>query len=127
MKKVFTILLLLLYLALNVGVNILVHTCSGESEALLVTSEAKDPCVCGDEMPMEDMCCTTELKTVKLDDSQKTVAEPTVEKLTVLTLLFVETASVTLFQEPGFRIQALLSFSPPPDKDYQSSHSVFLI
>lgn len=105
----------------------MVHTCGGESEALLVTSEAHDPCVCGDEMPMEDMCCTTELKTVKLDDSQKTVAEPAVEKLTALYFLSVETASINLLQVSGFRFQTLIAFSPPPNKNYQASNSVFLI
>ena len=127
MKKAFTIFFLLLYIVLNIGLNIMIHTCGGESEALLATTSAEDPCVCGDNMQMDEMCCTTELKTVKLDDSQKTVAEPTVKKLTALNLLFVETASVTLFHDSGLRIHALIPFSPPPEKDYQVSNSVFLI
>lgn len=127
MKKGFTILFLLLYLVLNVGLNIMIHTCGGESEALLATTSTEDPCVCSDDMPMAEMCCTTELKTVKLDDSQKNAAEPTVEKLAALDMLFVETESAHLFHDSGLRIHALIPFSPPPDKDYQVSNSVFLI
>ncbi len=127
MKKAFTILFLILYLVLDVGLNIMIHTCGGDSEVLLATTTMEDPCVCDDGMPTDDMCCTTELKTVKLDDSQKTVAEPTVEKLTALNLLFVETASVALFHDSSFRIHAVIPFSPPPEKDYQVSNSVFLI
>lgn len=127
MKKAFTILFLLLYIILNVGLNIMIHTCGGESEALLATMSAEDPCVCDDGIPMEDMCCTTELKTVKLDDSQKTAAELTVEKLAALDLLFIEAEPALLFHDSGSRIHALIPFSPPPEKDYQVANSVFLI
>ncbi|MEW5799300.1 MAG: hypothetical protein AB1728_09860 [Bacteroidota bacterium] len=127
MKKAFTILFLILYFVLNVGLNIMIHTCGGESVVLLAATSADDPCVCDDGVPMDDMCCTTELKTVKLDDSQKTTAEPTAEKLAALDLLFIETEPALLFHDSGSRIHALIPFSPPPNRDFQISNSVFLI
>lgn len=127
MKKAFTITFLLLYAVMNIGVSVLIHTCGGESEALLVTSKVKDPCACGDEMSVDDMCCTTEIKTVKLDDSQKTAVEFTTEKLIAVDVVCNETESCNLFQDSGFRIQALIPISPPPNKDYQVTNSVFLI
>lgn len=126
MKKTFTIVLLLLYLTLNVGLTILVHTCAGESEALLVTSEVKDPCACSDEMSMDDMCCATELKTVKLDDSQQITSSAPVEKLVVVDLLVDAQTSATITTVTGFAFRTI-PFSPPPNKDYQIFNSVFLI
>ncbi|MEW6060458.1 MAG: hypothetical protein AB1600_00815 [Bacteroidota bacterium] len=126
MKKTFTIVFLLLYLMLNVGMTILVHTCAGESNALLVTSEVKDPCRCGDETRMEEKCCTTELKTVKLDDSQQISTPASIEKLVVVDLLAHESASVSATTTTGITFQTI-PFSPPPNKDYQIFNSVFLI
>ncbi|MDD8017302.1 MAG: hypothetical protein PHP42_02895 [Bacteroidota bacterium] len=123
MKKPFIILFLLLYLALNVGVNIAIHTCGGASEALLVTSEAKDPC--GDGMPMQDMCCTTELKTVKLDDSQKVSLSAVEEKL--LATIEVPVVNVSPLNNQPSSFVILTDISPPPHKDFQISNSIFLI
>jgi hypothetical protein len=127
MKKILTITFLLLYAVMNVGVSVIIHTCGGASEALLVTSNANDPCACGDEMSADDMCCTTEIKTIKLDDSQKTAAEVTIEKLAVIDLLFNKTESLNLFPDSGFTFYTLIPFSPPPINDYQVINSVFLI
>ncbi len=124
-KKVLTILFLSVYAVLSLGLNILVHTCGGESEALLVTTEASDPCACGDEAPMEDMCCTTELKTVQLDDSQKVVLTTIEDKL----FSVVDVAIVDIFpnEVPHLFFVIPSDTSPPPNKDLNISNSVFLI
>ena len=124
---------LLLYVALSVGMNIIVHTCGGVSEALLVTTEVKDPCVCGDEMPMADqpgiglagMCCKTELKTVILDDSQN-ISIPTIEeKLVAIHVVLFTSISPLDVQCSSFVITD--DTSPPPNKYLYISNSVFLI
>lgn len=127
MKKAFTILFMALYLVLNVGLNVMVHTCGGESEALLATTAIEDPCGCADDMSSADMCCSTEIKTIKLDDSQKIAAAQPVEQLIANDLFFVESPSVELFQDSSYCLIAFISFSPPPNKDYQVSNSSFLI
>lgn len=116
---------LCVYVTLSFGLNILIHTCGGESEALLVTTEATDPCVCGDEAPMEDMCCTTELKTVKLDDSQKIVLTTIEDKL----LSTVDVPIIDVFPIEIHRLFFVIpgDTSPPPNKNFQVSNSVFLI
>ncbi|MBI2429646.1 MAG: hypothetical protein HYV29_12795 [Ignavibacteriales bacterium] len=125
MKKAFTIVFLLLYATLNVGVNILVHTCGGESETLLVTSDAKDPCVCDNETPMDDMCCTTELKSVKFEDVQQIPHVPLEQSLTLVGIL--PPVEISTFDIHRSLFVILSDSSPPPDKDYQVSNSVFLI
>ena len=125
MKKILTISFLLLYVTLSVGLNILVHTCGSESEALLVTSNANDPCVCANEVPMEDMCCKTELKTVKLDDSQKATFSSIQETLQCLQEILVSNNTLFEFEYSSFSIQ--IDTSPPPNRNFQISNSVFLI
>lgn len=125
MKKIFTILFLSVYTTLSIGLNILVHTCGGESDARLVTTEAKDPCVCGDEMPMAGMCCTTVLKTVMLDDSQNISISVIEEKLVAVHEVFVVTIIPLEELYSSFVISS--DTSPPPNKDFQESNSVFLI
>lgn len=124
-KKAFTISFILLYLTLNVGVNILIHTCSGESQALLVTSEVKDPCACDDGMMMDDMCCTTELKSVKFEDVQQIPHVSLEQNLTLVGILPPVEISTFDIHHSLFVIPS--DTSPLPNKDYQVSNSVFLI
>lgn len=126
MQKIFTISLMFVYLTLSVGLNIIVHTCGGDSETILAASTVEDPCGCGDMMP-EDRCCTTEVTTVKLNDDQKTVISTIEQQLSVETISYpvisaerpaADTKQTTIF---------ISSFSPPPHTDLTIINSVFLI
>jgi hypothetical protein len=132
MKHIFTILFLIIYLILSVGMNILVHTCSGESTATIATTKAVDPCVCEDEtsasqpnFSMADMCCTTELKTVQIDDAQ-TITPANIEQNLVAAGI-LPTIEISTFDTQRSSFIIFNDTSPPPDKDYQISNSVFLI
>jgi hypothetical protein len=127
MKKIFSIILLSVYSFLTVGMTVMVHTCGGESEATIAVTEAKDPCACGNEMPV-DMCCTTEIKTVKIDDEQKVIAEITIiEQLVVLENLVPPQFSPEQIYDSGIEFQFAATVSPPPNTDITIINSLFLI
>lgn len=123
MRKPLTIALLALYVVLSAGVTILLHTCGGETVTMLVTTNAQDPCGCGDESPA-DKCCTTEVTTVKLSDEQKAnIASP--ESPLQLCGLLPLCPGISAPQDaPALPLQAFAFFSPPPDDDLNILHSV---
>jgi len=127
MKKTFSIVMLLVYTVITAGMTIIVHTCGGVSETLIVTASVQDPCADGNEMPMEDMCCTTEIKTVKIDDEQKVIAAPITEKLVVLENLLPPQFSTEQIHDSGITFQFTAYVSPPPNTDITIVNSVFLI
>lgn len=105
--------------------NILIHTCGGESEAMLATTKAEDPCACGDEMYVDDICCKTELKTVKIDDVQTAVSIHVEQNLTLIGIVPVQEISTFNIHHLSFVIA--VDTSPPSNKDFQIANSVFLI
>ena len=126
MQKIFIISLMFVYLTLSVGLNIVVHTCGGDSETMLAASTVEDPCGCGDMMP-DDRCCTTEVTTVKLIDDQKTVVSTIEQQLSVDTITYP--ALTTQRPIPGAELTTIFisSFSPPPHTDLTIINSVFRI
>ncbi|MDP1675919.1 MAG: hypothetical protein Q8L88_03560 [Bacteroidota bacterium] len=127
MKKPIAILMLFVYTVLTAGMTVIVHTCGEESETTIAVSEAKDPCACGDEMSV-DMCCATEIKTVKIDDEQKVIATATIiEKLVILENLVPPQFSTEQFLDSGIEFQFAANVSPPPKTDITLVNSVFLI
>lgn len=127
MKKIFTILFLSLYVLSVIGVNVMTHSCGGESTSTLVAVEAKDPCNCGDEIPPADMCCTTIMTTVKIDDIQIAAVQELFHSLVVVDILPIDLFSTNIVENSSFFIQNCIDTSPPPGKDFQTSNSVFLI
>lgn len=125
MKKTFTISFLILYVILNAGVNILVHTCGAEADIFVATTTIEDPCGCADEMSPSDMCCTTTVTTVKLDDAQKTVIAVQPDNVTAIEYLPAIALSSFNIEHSLFVISS--DTSPPAQKDFQASNSVFLI
>ncbi len=133
MKNFATILFLVVYSSFSVGVNILLHTCGGESEAIIVMTEAADPCLCTDVMALDgtvslsqnNLCCKIDLKTVKLDQSQKVAASSVDEKR----IVFSEIPTADLFSTAVRQtiITNTSNISPPPLIDFQAVNSVFLI
>lgn len=125
MKKILIISFLVMYALSTVGVTILLHTCGGESETLIVMTTISDPCGCGDGMTAGDLCCTSELKTVKIDDSQKVATTTGADKPVAFILL----PPVTVSPVETHYIQFItpINSSPPLPRDFQSSNSVFLI
>ncbi len=73
MRKVASIAFI--FLLLSGGVQILVHTCGGETTVEMMPGSTEDPCGCGDEGPGA-RCCTLELTCFQLDDMQKAIATP---------------------------------------------------
>ncbi|MFZ4621977.1 MAG: hypothetical protein ACOYNS_15555 [Bacteroidota bacterium] len=126
MKKILTISFLLLYVTLSAGVNILIHTCGGESTALIATGTTEDPCGCDDENSA-DKCCTTELKTLQVDDAQKAAVCTACEPLIVHEVLSFISGNEYSVNDPLLFDQFVTSFSPPPLDDLCIAHSVFRI
>jgi hypothetical protein len=126
MQKIVTIVLLFVYLTLSVGLNILVHTCGGESEAILATARVEDPCGCDDDMSA-DKCCTTEITTIQLSNEQKASVTTIDQQLVVCGEAPVCTVVVDHSDGSEFSSVFLSSFSPPPAYDRCIVNSVFLI
>ncbi len=125
MKKIFAISFIALYLILTVGVNILVHTCSGESDAMFAAVKIEDPCVCGENMPVDNMCCRTELKTIKVNDVQTSASVTIEQNLVLIGIIPAIEISASAIRHSSFVIVS--DTSPPPNKDLNISNSVFLI
>ncbi|MBP6673509.1 MAG: hypothetical protein KA247_10190 [Bacteroidetes bacterium] len=125
MKKLLIISLLTVYVALSAGVNIFVHTCGGESTALLATSKVEDPCGCDDEADA-DKCCTSVLTTVQLDAAQKVSAGTVCLTLPVTETLPLIAGIAQSVDEYSLFNRLFTSFSPPPD-DLCVVHSMFRI
>ncbi len=126
MKKTFVILMVVVYVILSMGMTIIVHTCGGESKAIIAVDNVKDPCSCGDEMST-DMCCTTEIKTVKIDDDQLSVVTPDAIKLFVVDILPLESFSLNTNRYSEFIPCFFSDTSPPLSNDLTVSNCVFLI
>lgn len=125
MKTLLIISFLSVYVALSAGVNILVHTCGGESTALLATGTTEDPCGC-DDGPDADKCCSTVLKTVQLDAAQKVSVCTVCVPLPVAGTVELNTGIDPTNDERSLFNRHLTMFSPPPD-DLCVIHSVFRI
>jgi hypothetical protein len=125
MKNLLIIPLMLVYLTMSVGLTILIHTCGGESEAMVATTSTEDPCGCGDMMP-EDRCCTTELSTVKLSDEQKSASAPSEQQWMFLGMLAAVHSPLPAHTETSVPFSTATDPPPPPD-DLCIVHSVFRI
>jgi hypothetical protein len=77
-KRLASITFILPFLLFSGGIQILVHTCGGETTVVMMPASAEDPCGCGDESP-DARCCTVELKNFHLDAMQQTMAAPLVK------------------------------------------------
>lgn len=124
--KSFSLIFLLVYSLLSVGMTVMIHTCGGESEALLATTSAEDPCGCSDESPA-DRCCTTELTTLQLNDAQILPAATTLFSLTVCEILPVNVVTEGWTSDAQVMIPFFTADSSPPDDDLCIVNSVFLI
>ena len=126
MKKALTIIFLFIYVILTVGLNIIIHTCGGESETLLALSTYEDPCGCAEGMET-DICCSTEFTSVKIDEVQNITSVPTFHSISVSDVLFPQVISHGLFQDSDVQTINFIPFSPPPNNDLNIINSVFLI
>lgn len=126
MKKLFIILLAVLYGVFTAGVNVMIHTCGGESEALIATNSFEDPCGCSDEMP-GDRCCTTEVTTVQLDEAQQSVLPVSLDPLQVTAVRSMSECGIDLLPSITAVDAPIIADTSPPDLDLNILHSVFLI
>lgn len=135
MKKAVSIIFVAIYALLTVGVNVMVHSCGGNSETILQPISASDPCLSGMEpaqeneigMSMSDMCCTTEITTVKIDDIQLASAIAELHPLVVVDLISPESNSTQSSTSALFSFNHTVDTSPPPREDLSLINSVFLI
>jgi len=121
-------MLLFVYTVLTAGMTIIVHTCGGETDTIIAISTVVDPCGCDDATTSEvmDKCCTSEVKTAKLDDAQKVSIASIVEKLTVIGQ--IQTPIVTLVNNDSqSNFLFVPTVSPPPNTDINIINSIFLI
>lgn len=126
MKKIFVIVLVMFYAIFTAGVNIMVHTCGGESEAMIATTSFEDPCGCSDEMS-GDRCCTTEVTTVKLNEAQQSILAVSLDPVQVTMLHSFRTPGIdTPADDTALRNNGD-SDPSPPDLDLHILHSVFLL
>lgn len=124
MKKNLIILFLIVYTLLGAGVNVVVHTCGGVSDASFATVQFEDPCGCGDDAAPE-MCCTTVMTTVKVEDAQQTPTAPMLQTESAGQPLPAE--AVPALPETAFAGVPFFDSSPPLTYDLTLLHSVFRI
>lgn len=126
MKKLLVISIIVTYAVFSAGVNVIIHTCGDESEALLATTSFEDPCGCTDASAA-DRCCTTSLTTVKVDDAQLSAAVNHFEIPLWNVMILRHSAIATNISTEEIDIRSFVSFSPPSQYDLNIRYSVFLI
>jgi len=70
LKKLFSILVLLVYLPAVAGVGFSTHYLGGEAGDTKIFTTAKQSCCCGPVQEEENNCCSDQIKLVKLDNDQ---------------------------------------------------------
>ena len=126
MKNLSIILLLAFYLLFTVGVTVAVHTCGSDATAAVVTGQVEDPCGCSDT-PSDEMCCTTSVTTLKIDDSQSVSSCAPCEQLTLLGTVPTAVIAAPVLQDHTNNSFSALDPSPPPSDDLCIVHSIFRI
>lgn len=126
MKNLLVISFVIIYTVFSAGVNVIIHTCGDESEALLATTSFEDPCGCADEAAA-DRCCSTSLATVIVDDAQLSGAMNSVEALWPNGVIIQQSLFSTVVPCDGTELRSYIPVSPPPQHDLNIHHSVFLI
>ena len=127
MKKGFPIFFVSLYLFLTVGVNILIHTCGGKATVVVATTSVQDPCRNCEGADVDEMCCSTVVKTLQINDEQLAVAPEIVNPLVIVDLLPIETISFQLLDSPIERGHYYTDTPPPSYQELNIVNSVFLI
>jgi hypothetical protein len=124
MKRILTIFFLATYVILSVGLTIVVHTCGGESDASLATANTEDPCCGNTAIPMDAMCCSTTLTTIRLDEAQQTAIADVDQSLAVVGIVPSATVLFSDLQPSSILLQNQF---PPPREDITLRNSVLLI
>jgi hypothetical protein len=122
-EKFITILFSVLYLLLTNGIQVVEHTCGGETTADVMPLAAEDPCGCGD-MAEQSGCCTIRVVTIQLDDAQQGVQPPRPEPLAgIAGVLPHQTTSFLSATRRGPAVDA----SPPSTNSLLILHCTFLL
>jgi hypothetical protein len=111
-QRILSILILLVYVSLAVGVNVLHHTCGGTTDANFAPVSQEDPCGCADVMDPADRCCTVEIKSFQVHDEQVALAlvsQPTLDAAHIVYPLVDDAASVAAVSESRIPVDT----SPP--------------
>lgn len=117
-QRIFSIAFVLVYLGLAVGINVLLHTCGGETDANFAPVTQEDPCGCSDVMDAADRCCTVEVRSFQLQDDQPAPAVVTTPTLDASHILFSPFDVVPDAQRaPG----AVCSAESPPPRGIPAS------
>ncbi len=69
--RIFSILLLGLYLSLSIGISGSFHFCGGSLAAVVIIPTDEHPCACGDSEPMNGGCCDDSEFSYKITDAHK--------------------------------------------------------
>jgi hypothetical protein len=123
-KRLASITFILVFLLLSGGVQILVHTCGGETTVELMPVSAGDPCGC-ENGPPDARCCTVELKSFHLDDMQRTIAAPLlkVEPIAIVELPHLQNFTAAEVFERQFPV----NHSPPRTVSATILNCTFLV
>jgi hypothetical protein len=114
MAKIIQIPVIIVYLLLSTGYNVLLHTCGEYTSVYLMPSSAEDPCnqhgshsCCS-----MDPCCKMELKVFRINDSQIYIQNHQLEKTNLLDGMLPDTESSNLLQ--GHLLPIVPTNTSPP-------------
>lgn len=131
MKKAISILLLMVYLALSIGVSVSKHFCGGSLARISLFSAEKKQCACSlMKSSKESDCCEDEISVVKLATDQNLVKLNTFSFLKIMYLPTLSFFNLHLFllKTPLFALnQEIRNQSYPPKPPLYLFFRVFRI
>ncbi|TAL56850.1 MAG: hypothetical protein EPN85_14780 [Bacteroidetes bacterium] len=112
MKKIFSVLLSVVFLFSAMGVTINSHYCGMKLKSVSLTAKG---CCCKKNVKMPKDCCKNEIKYVKITDDYSPASQFYVEKIDVLPTIFSFVYSSAISHLPSSLF--FENHSPPPGFD----------
>lgn len=112
LKKLLSILILLVYVPAIAGVGFSTHYCAGEARETKVFSVSKQSCCCGEAEAESNGCCSDKITVIKLDKDQQGSQQISIQPLVVDVLLAFE---IPVFMQVFYQSQNTFVDTSPPD------------
>lgn len=118
MKRLFLILLTLIYTSAVSGATFHLHFCGDHLQIVSFAGIGHDKCCCGEENPKKENCCTDKLVTVKVNENHTSSESFIVPSASVKLIPAVNELWTAAYELPS-PVYANINHPPPPNDHIQ--------